>query len=304
MKIVAIDNGYWATKVYTQNERFSFRSKVEKTSDSLNTNNTFSITYAGENYLVGDGAYLTNIEYDKTIDEFFKICTYTALAKLSTFGSEFLLVVGYPLNIYSTNAKAFSNYLKTNDYIELLLNGNPKLFKILDCIVFPQGAGVLYANPEEFKNQIIAIVDIGGLTINGCIFENLNLIRETIFTENLGSIILLNKIEKILENKYNMNIQDYEMQDIIKNGIKKDKEGSLKIINEVIQSYIEELKNIMRKNNWNIDNLNILFTGGTSLLLQNHLLKIFPHSEISKDPVFDNVKGFYRVGELVYAENL
>lgn len=302
MELAAIDNGYWATKVFSRSKVFNFRSKFEKANDTLN-NNTMSFQYADENYLVGEGATMSNVEYDKTSNELHKICTYAALASLSNFlGTEFNIVVGYPLNIYSSNKEAFAEYLKTSDFIETELNGEMKVFRVNDCLVFPQGAGVLYVNPERYKNKVIAIMDIGGLTVNGCIFDNLNLIRESIFTENLGTIILQNKVKKALDKRYSLNIQEYELPWIIKNGYRQEEEGSKKIIDEVLMSHVEEIRKVARINNWNIDNLEILLAGGGSLLLEDYLERTFPTIFMSDDPVNDNAKGFFNIGRMMYGE--
>lgn len=303
MKLVAIDNGYWATKVYARGVRFSFRSKYEKASDTLN-NNILRLTYEDNEYLVGDGASIANIEYDKTTNELHKICTYTALARLSSICTEFNLVVGYPLSIYVNGANKFAEYLQGNDYIEVRLNGELRMFKINKCTVFPQCAGAMYVNPDRFRDKIVGILDFGGLTVNGCIFENLNLIRESIFTENMGCIILFNKIKKALESKYGISIQEYEMPFIVKNGLTKYTDESLRIINEVILAHLEEIRRITRLNKWNIDNIILFATGGTTLLFSDLLQRIFPNIEISSDPIFDNVKGFYRIGEMLYEKNI
>jgi plasmid segregation protein ParM len=299
---VAIDNGYWATKVYTANNQFSFRSRYERTiNETLNNNDTMAFKYDGVDYLVGEGAGVSNVEYDKTSTELHKICTYAALSRLANCtGTDFNIVVGYPLNIYSSNKEAFAEYLKTDDLIETELNGELKLFKVSNVTVFPQGAGALYVNPGQYKSRVIAVLDIGGLTVNGCIFDNLTLVRESIFTENLGTIILQNKVKKILDKHYNMNIQEYELPGIIKNGLIKYQQESRNFIDAVLLNHIEDIKKTMRVNNWNIDNLEILLTGGGSLLMEKQLKDIFPLSVMSADPVNDNVKGFYNIGRMVY----
>lgn len=304
VQLAAIDNGYWATKVYTASESFSFRSRYEKAiNDNLDSSSTMSFRYNNEDYLVGEGATVSNIEYDKTSNELHKICTYAALAKLSTcMGTEFNIVVGYPLNIYSSNKESFAEYLKTDGFIDTEVNGEMKLFNVNHVTVFPQGAGALYVNPSQYKSRVVAILDIGGLTVNGCVFEDLNLVRSSIFTRNLGTIILMNKIKKALDKWYNTNIQEYELPDIIKHGLKKRPHESGIIIHEVIINHIDEIRNAMLINNWNIENLEILLIGGGSLLMEEQLKMMFPLATISTDPVNDNAKGFYNIGRVVYGE--
>lgn len=303
-KLVAIDNGYWSTKVFTNDNQFFFRSKYEKTDDTFNKNNTYSLFYEEESYIVGDGATQDNIDYDKTQNELAKICTYTALSKISNcVGTNFNLMVGYPLKLYSTNKEIFADYLKTDGFIDCEINSEKKVFNVSNVIVLPQGAGALYSDVNRFKNKIIAILDIGGLTVNGCIFDNLNLIRNTIFTEDLGIFILYNEIKKALDSQFGINIQEYEIPDIVRYGLKmnngKYKNESLITVNEVMQKHVEDIKKICKKNKWNIGNLEILLIGGGSLVLKNQLLNQIPYSSLTENPLNDNVKGFYKAGELL-----
>lgn len=303
-KLVAIDNGYWGTKVFSKDNQFSFRSKYEKTTDTFNRNNTYSLFFEGESYIVGDGATQDNIEYDKTQNELAKICTYAALSKMSNYvGMNFNLMVGYPLKLYSANKEIYSDYLKTDGFIDCDLDGEKKVFNIPNVIVLPQGAGALYSDVNRFKNKLVAILDIGGLTINGCIFDNLNLIRNTTFTEDMGIFILFNEIKKALDAQFGINIQEYEIPDIIKSGLKinggKYKNESLITVSEVMEKHVDDIKKVCKKNKWNIGNLEILLIGGGSIVLEKQLLNQIPYSSLTQDPLNDNVKGFYKAGELL-----
>jgi hypothetical protein len=305
MKTVAIDNGYWKTKVLTKDDNFSFRSKIEKASDTLSKNNTMNLVYNDESYLVGEGATQNNIELDKTSNELHKICTYAALSRLSNYiGTEFNTVASYPLSMYFSDSEAYAEYLRTDDFIQTTLGGEMKLFKNSNVTVFPQCVAALYNNPDKYKNKVWGVLDLGGLTGIGCIVENLNLIRETAFTENLGGIILQNKIKKALDNRFGLNIKDYEIQNIIKNGLRKDIELSLKIINEVLYGHVEEIRKVMRANGWNIENLDILLIGGTSITLENQLTDMLKYSCLSQDPINENVKGLLQIGEMIYEEDI
>lgn len=297
MRILEIDNGYWHTK----SPLIKFRSKVEETKEILNKNNTYQVALENKTYLVGDGAENYNIELDKTNNILHKITTYTMLGLSTERETEsFNIVVTYPLNLYNAENKlSFSQFLKTKNHIPIVINGVQKYIHINECIVFPQTLPVVYLNAQYYKNRIIAVIDIGGYTAQGCIIENLNLIQSSRFSEPLGCFILYNNIKKELNKEFNINIRDYEIPHVIKTGIKINPEKSLKIINEILYSHCLEIKKVLRMNNWNIENLNFLFTGGGSLLLENFLIKMFG-GYLSADPVMDNVKGLRIVSEMVY----
>lgn len=299
--LVAIDNGYDSTKVYTNKECFSFKSKYEKADDDLNKNNTWSMFYNNENYLIGEGATIENHDDDKTNNELAKICTYAALSKLSNFiGVNFNLVLGYPLTSCSANKEDFINYIKSDSDIETIFNGEVKKFHINDCIVIPQGAGALYSrNPNEFKDKLIGILDIGGKTINGVIMDNLNPVRKSIFTEDLGIHILYNELCKEFALR-GIKVNDYQIPYILKNN--KYIDGADKVINDTFNKHVENIKDVMIKNKWNVDIMDIMVVGGGKLVLKNYLCKYIPHIVECEDAVFANVKGFYKVGEMYYGK--
>lgn len=117
MKVCAIDHGYDSTKVYDGSKLFSFKSRIEETNDSINTNQTYKITYNGKSYIVGAGANFNYIEYDKTANDINKIYTLVALSRLMGDDNyeNFKIVTGYPLNLFSANKNIFAKYLKSYD---------------------------------------------------------------------------------------------------------------------------------------------------------------------------------------------
>jgi hypothetical protein len=72
------------------------------------------------------------------------------------------------------------------------------------------------------------------------------------------------------------------------------------IVSGVIQEHVNDIKTVLRRNKWAIESLPILCIGGGSIVLQDSLCKILPHSIRVEEPEFANVKGFYEVGRLYY----
>lgn len=307
IELVAIDHGYDSIKAYNSKQLISFKSKYEETADSINKGSTYHIKYGTDEYIVGDGASIQYIEYDKTANDYNKIFTLAVLGKLlgtKEYGN-FNIVTGYPLNLYIANKNIFSKYLKTNDVIEFYFNGQKKRIKNNHCLVFPQGVSSAFVNPSQYQNKLVAILDVGGITVNGCILNNLNLNTNTTFTINQGCIILFNKLKKVLNSYYTLNIQEYEIPNIIKNGLivngEKTKAGRL--IDNVIFEHCNIIKAECRKFNWNVETLEMNMVGGGAYILDGYIQTIIPQIQIVHDPVFSNVKGLYEIGRHYYAKN-
>lgn len=304
---VAIDHGYDTIKGYDGKKLIYFRSKYEIANDNINRNNTFHIKHGTNEYIVGDGASMNYIEYDKTANEYNQVFTLATLGKIMGDKDycEFNVVAGYPLNLYATNRNVFMKYLKGQDVVEFACNGHKKTILIKDCLVFPQGIGAIFINPNQYNNKLVAVLDIGGLTVNGGILNNLNIDTSTMFTINQGCIILFNKLKKMLNSEYTLNIQEYEIPGIIKNGltINGERVNSNKLIDDVIFEHCNTIKSECRRFNWNVETLDIILVGGGAYVLDGYIQTIIPQVQIIDDPVFANVKGFYEIGRNYYAKD-
>lgn len=303
MKVCAIDHGYHSMKIYDGNKLIRFKSRIEESNDSINQNNTFRIQHNDKTYIVGDGAANNYIEYDKTANEYNQIFTMAGLGKIMEDDYEdYKIVAGYPLNLYSANKGIFAKYLKTNNTV-FTIDGLYKRIKIDDCLVFPQGAGSLFVNPNYYRNKLIGIIDIGGLTINLSIFNNLNLQTSSVTSINQGCIILFNKLRKTLNSTFSLNIQEYQIPNILKEGlsINGEKQKCEDIIDDVMMEHCNLIKAECRRYNWDVETLDILLTGGGALVLDGYLQKIFPQAHIADNPVYSNVLGFYEIGRRYYA---
>jgi plasmid segregation protein ParM len=300
---IQIDLGYYYT---CNSSKQSIRSKVELTTETPNTINSNSILqyqHDDTRAIVGESASQHPIELNKTKNIAYQILTYSLITKSLTpkTPTNINLVINYPLNIYNSKSKSeFESFIKTPDFINIFINSIQFTFHIQKCLTFPQTIPVAYIHPQHFQNSIHSIIDIGGLTCQGIILDNFNPIPNTKFSESLGSIILYNQIRKNLNSVFNLNIQDYEIPHIINSGLPSHLISSKSLINSIIDSHISEIIKYLKFNNWNIETIPIMFTGGGSLLIKSHLLKRFPSAIFSSNPLYDNVLGLKVVSDSVF----
>lgn len=290
---IAIDNGYYSTIAFKPPKIISFRSKIQQSSIPLKYNNTHSLTINNTTYLIGDHAEQIDISLDKSNS---KLHYFTTLTALGLFGSgNYNLVANLPLNHFTKiNKEAFENHLTTS--ANFLLNNSPCNITINKVIVFPQTFPCLYTNKTP---NLVGIIDCGGLTCQGVISDKLNIIQSTIFSTNLGTLILADKIKKSLNSNYNLNLQDYEIESIIKNGLP-NKPQSLSLIDSICTQHVEQIIKTIKLTGWNIESTPILLTGGGCLTLEKYLSKILPIYQMSQDPINDNVRGLYEVSKYVF----
>lgn len=294
--LFSVDSGKENTKYLSNGGLGAFKTKISIDEEIIRgvDSNTYNIVVNNTLYKIGDtGAeYSYEISKDKDIH---RIAIFTALSKLKphNYNGDVHLVTGTPINLFFTEErdKIKHNLLGKHSVI---FNNNVVDFNITKVLVVPETMGVIYNHFTEYKGKLVKVIDIGGLNANGCIYRNGVPIRESIFTVNYGVNILINKVKNEL-NKGGFNYQSYEVEYLLKKGTRNSYEND--IIDSVCINHLAELQQILRANNWNIDTGDLIFTGGGSDLLTRFIGDSFSTSVISNDGLYDNVKGFYKIGE-------
>lgn len=292
MQICGIDHGYHSIKVVTQTKMFNFRSKILPYTDE-DINNNLILEYENKKYAIGIGNNTLDIR--KTNNAIYRICTMAALAQCIENIEEFKITTALPMIHYKNKEfrEQFKEYIAEPNIINVKLNNNKKIIVIKDIIVFMQGASALYAyNPEQYKNNIIAVIDVGGLTINGCIFEDLKPIVDSIFTINAGMLVLYSKIKNTLNEKQCSNIQDYKIPYLIN-----QQEDFIK---EIVDTHFEGVIKEMRAKNWSIETLPMLGIGGGILKIKDTINKYLPKIKITNNPIYDNAIGLYNIAKTIF----
>lgn len=292
-----IDLGYHTTKIFQQSpttKLISFRSKIQKSKLPIKYHNTHHLTLDNTDYIIGNSAETIDINLDKSHSTLHLLTTLTGLGLLNS--GTYNLITNIPLNYFNkTNKQSLENHLTVSK--TFILNNITTSITIQKCIVFPQTLSVLYVNKTP---SLIGIIDLGGLTCQSCICENLNIIQSTISSNNLGTLILFNNIKKQLNSIYNLDLHDYEIENIFHNGLPSKPEESLKLIDSICTQHIEQIIKNIKLTGWNIESTPILLTGGGSLLLEKHLSKVLPLYKMSSDPIHDNVRGLWEVSKYVF----
>ena len=275
--IIAVDAGKHTTKSMTNERTFTMRTLMTESASVLNSD-SLHVEYGGNQYTLGDGESNFDVTKTKLIH---KLCTYVSISKLVQV-REVELVTGCPITQFVNNEarQAHADYLRGP--VQITVNGERYSFVVNSVMVLPETIGAVMANAAEYANQAVGVIDVGGLNTNGAIYERLKPIRSSVFTINEGGLMLDAKIKRALNTAFMTNFQDYEIPYI--------KDGKYKsVIDGMVNEQLERIMAECKKYNWNVSELPIIFTGGGSLRFQVRR---------SKDPVWDNVKGFLKFKEM------
>lgn len=310
--VITVDPGKYATKSVTgmdgNGKRVCFRTKTFKLREGVDLDiqgNSFKVRFDGETYVVGDQGEEVSYSVNKATTNH-KLATYTAITQLLGDNDSVKLVLGCPTSIYKNKdmKEDYKNYILNDGLVNITVNGRDYSFKIENILILPEGYGIVFLEPELFKNNRVAVIDLGGLNFNFAVYDNLIPEISSMFTSNLGSNELETTLINELNIKYGMSFTTSDIQHIIKQGGVKvrgeiDKESS-RIINTTLEQYMVRLLQEAKKHNFNLELMDTVFVGGTSLFLEKKIKEHLPHAIIPKNPQWANVIGFHKFGRLKY----
>jgi plasmid segregation protein ParM len=280
--IIGVDVGYTYTKTATKEGTDIFRSTVKE--GSLDINKSITIEYQGKEYTIGEkGSY--SVDLNKTQDETFLICLYTAIAKAMQHNSDEIdLVTGLPVAYYSSQKQILKDSLEGKD-IFLKYNGKHKIFTINRCLVFPQSAGLFTLYPDLFEKDLLTI-DVGGMTVDVSYFEGLKLTKYA--TYPMGMLKLYGEIIQSINAEHAVNLDLLDAEKIIQEGL--EIEGKPVNIEHIIQKHTEDILRPV-KLEFQYKTSKKVFIGGGAVALKEYL-----PGPIREESIFDNVRAFYRIG--------
>lgn len=303
MKVLPINCGYYNFK--------SVDGKIVPTRLAIQDfdmipSNCDVLEYEGIKYIVGYGEI--NIDTDKTLTEFLKICTLNMLAKFTDTKEIFKLVLTSPPLLVAYQKEIIPPYLK-GEY-EIVHNGKKKFIEIEDVKVFPETLTAYVTNNASgrLNDKDVLILDIGGVTTNGCLIRRGgNFTIDDVFTIKNGMYHLDDEICRHINRKYYQNISIDDVNHFRENGLylRGSKENiwmnEIEFIEDTYRKIINEIKIACDLRKWSVDVLHPIITGGGGKILFNSIKGDYlPHAELSKNPIFDNLIGLAELTKKVY----
>lgn len=311
LTMIAVDCGKYATK-YAYSDKVgktitgSFLSNVEDAGISgdfaAEKKPDAIIELEGKKVLIGKGCATDVFDNSSKKDFRHKACCYAAIAKAVENGASVHIVVGCPLNIYSSKEKKqeYLDYLIPRGENSFTYNGQPFKVYIKKRHCFPESTGFMYLNPGDFTDSTSGIVDIGGLNVNACIYDMGSLDTEKLVTNKLGGIYLRDELKTSFSNEPLIDelFSDLEMDKIMRAGFIKDRdkrEISERMIKDKYSDRVSKIIASCTNAGWNMNRLDaVYFIGGTSALLKEQILEKVPGAIITDDSSFANAKGFLK----------
>jgi plasmid segregation protein ParM len=294
MKIIAINNGYYQYKSI-DNQMFKSRLTID-TYGSIQGND--ALEYEGVKYIIGSGK--TNMDMDKSSNEFTRIFVLNMLARFCADRDCFKVVLSSPPLVYGKQKNVLPEYLVKDDY-EVIHNGKRKVISVNEVKVYPETIAAYLMNKESFKGKNVIVIDIGGLTTNAVLIKNNNFTREDVFTIRHGMYHLDFEVCQYLmsqniESGFNCKVEDIQYFRDTKDSIMDDES-----VVDIYKDFIDDIVEKMDDKNWLYSKYEVMITGGGGKNLFDEIRKFaLPQAVLSNDPLFDNLKGLELLSRQVW----
>ena len=301
---IAVDCGKAYTKTAYRSEAgvvvtssFETRFNPNPSERDFLSTGTDSVEVDGKRYAVGPTSVVRASGNTSKAEEIHHVLTMYAVAKIckETGAKEVDLAVGCPLSEISTKEarKAYKKFIAPVGPAYVKINGETLSIRINSVTVCPESFGAVTLNGERFEDDIVGVIDIGGLNINACMFKNLVAMPDTMFTADFGYNVLRSKVKEALMEEYGMdNIMDDLVDQYIEKGHMKNKEDSDEIIKACIHSHFVSILKECKKRGWDMNGVSLVCVGGSSLFFKRALEQKYPDVYIPEDAQYCNVKGF------------
>lgn len=283
-KVMAINVGYYNCKIKNSSKECLIETRIQENDDAEKY-----IDIMGTRYEVGEGIRDLSFKTDSKVQD---VVTKYAILSNCENGDIVTVVVALPMAVYlkKENREKYRNRILAIGNLSTLVGGKLKNVTIKEVIVYMEGAAAMLEHQKRYKGKAVGLIDIGGNTINCAIFRDGKIQKETITQLDLGMIKLERRIIDTLNSNHSLNIQDYEIKDVLTD-VKFSTE-----VRKMQDSHIDLLKQRLLEKKWNVEFTELLATGGGSADLSQSLRDKFRNIFISDSPVYDNVRGMYLVG--------
>ncbi len=327
--LFAIDIGFGWTKAVVEGRRpFVFLSVVGPAVDVRydggigSSGAGMTVEVDGRRYFVGRRALLQCPGARQTldaakigdIDQRIQFCA-AASELVQASGEDVVVITGLPVGDYNESKKrALRSLLEGHHGVER--EGRGRLaFEVSEVQVLPQGMGALYGLALDRRGRVssrngdllrgrVGVIDVGMLTTNFILAEDLRFVEQGSNSITIGVGTVLQAVAKDLKTAYDLDwTQQIGRVDEAVVSRSVTIYGEPKDISEIVDPHVQGTAEAIVKAaqslpGWGsgVDLRAVILTGGGSQLLGSHIVQVYPHCRLGRNPQLDNVTGYLRSG--------
>jgi plasmid segregation protein ParM len=318
--LVAIDDGYAQTKLYTAEngtvKRFMMRSSVRPgrfglMSLSGDGNIGSYLTAEGEEFTVSEEIEGENTQFDGFhTSAMNRVLVHHAIWAAGLGGGSVKLVTGLPVADFFAGGRRNEKKIaaKRENLLKSITSVSGETLAILEDVTVGCQALAAFVNhlldddlnERDVAADKVAVVDIGGRTTDiALIIDGKSFDPRRSGTENMGVLDVYTALAELIKARHG--IKDEYPLAVIDKAVRT---GSIKLwgkpvdVSDLVNQAIGEQqakigREIERRLGGAADLDAVLFVGGGSALFTD-IAKMFPNGEQVDDPEFANAKGLYK----------
>ena len=274
--------------------------------------NSYKISYDKNNYIIGDQGETKSYETSKT-NLLHKLAAYTAITQFLTPDTEnnkIYLTLACPISVLKveTAKEQYKDFIKNDGPINIIVNEKNYNFEIEAITIKAEGSGLVYTEPERFKNKTVLVTDFGGLNMGLALYRNKVCKPSDRFPEELGSDALTEFIRTELIKCKNGNIVSVEQaENALDVGYMTKNSSPIPETIEAVKygkkKFVSHALDVIARHNIHIDEVDSpVFVGGTTIKLKDILLKKVPNAYIPANSQWSTAEGLYKVAFAKYTK--
>lgn len=329
---IAIDCGKYNTKTNSfdgqKEKKFAFRTKFSEGTfdDDMVGKGSYIVQIDdGPVYKVGYKGHISPDMEDTKKTDIHRICSLAACAIALGDGDhpDVHAAIGMPVSKIDIvkERKEYKDFIFGEEGVThtvVYMGDDLVKHTITFCFtvrnVYPEGIGVVYEHSKRCGGQV-GVIDIGNLNVNALYVNNGIPEDDMCFTDKGGGNEIMdslaNELTRLLGSTVTPNIvaqalllptkpgHTYEDRHLITAGgrNKAVEAKSKEIIDRELQDHVESIKAKCKSiGKWPLDFMNLVFVGGTTVLLQKEIRECFGENcFIPEDPAFENASGFLKL---------
>lgn len=322
--ILSLDIGKYDTKAMGR----KLGDKVELKTTSIRTkfydlkngyldvegDNSYSVAFEDKYVIVGEQGNEISYETSKTND-IHRICGYVAITQFiepDTKDNEIYLVLACPISVLKNTATKdkYKNFIKGEGPIEITVDNKHYTFTIKEIAIKGEGSGIVYTDTDMFKNNSVAVIDLGGLNFTFSLYNNCSCNNDNRFITEDGAFTLYRMVqdELILYKNGNLVRQDTAIlatdRGYLTKGTGKPDTDSMQYIGRAKEKYLKSILDIIKSRKFALDEVDkVVFVGGTVNKLLPEIKELDYNVFIPNEPEYATVKGLYKLAYALYGKN-
>ena len=219
------------------------------------------------------------------------------------------LCIGLPIQYYNQQCEPFEEYIKQacDNQIVSVNGGKDKLINITNITAIPQAAGMPFLYEDEFTDiPNSVVIDFGYYTIDVSFYSFMNL-EDFYASMPTGTKDIFGKLSRRLNEEYNININEKDMEKILQKGYIKDMDGDvhdLSVLDPLKDNYIYDIIASLKAEYRQLGQADKIFIiGGGAISFKEQIKKYIKNDVVFvENPRFANANSFFKVAQLSFKE--